>query len=85
MYKLYADQKGWRYELLSCTPSEIGGFKEYVMVFQASMSTAFYTMKGERIVFREFLKQKRKGRVHTSAITIAVLLEPDEDTDVECR
>ena len=32
MYKLYADRKGWKYELLSCTPSELGGFKEYIMV-----------------------------------------------------
>src|SRR6185503_11448433 len=32
MYKQYAERKGWKYELLSCTPSELGGFKEYIMV-----------------------------------------------------
>ena len=31
MYKMYADRQGWRYEELTCTPSELGGYKEYVM------------------------------------------------------
>lgn len=82
MYKLYADRKGWRYELLSCTPSEIGGFKEYVMVLSGPnvyrlMQYEAGTHRVQRIPTTE-----AQGRVHTSAITVAVLMEPDENSDI---
>lgn len=82
MYKLYADRKGWRYELLSCAPSEVGGFKEYVMVL--SGPNVFRTLHYEGGTHRvqRVPTTEAQGRVHTSAITVAVLMEPDEDTDI---
>lgn len=78
MYKQYADRKGWRYELLSCAPSEMGGYKEYVMGF--SGHNAYRLMQYEAGTHRvqRVPKTEAQGRVHTSAITVAVLLEPDE-------
>lgn len=82
MYKLYADRKGWRYELLSCTPSEIGGFKEYVMVLSGPNVYRFLHYEGGTHRVQRVPETEAQGRVHTSAITIAVLLEPEEDADI---
>lgn len=83
MYKLYADQKGWRYELLSCTPSEIGGYKEYVMVLSGPNVYRTLHYEGGTHRVQRVPDTEAQGRVHTSAITVAVLPEPDEDQEVE--
>lgn len=83
MYKLYADHMGWKYEMLSSTPSEMGGFKEYVMVL--SGHNVYRQMKNEGGTHRvqRVPATEAQGRVHTSAITVAVLMEPDEDSEVK--
>jgi peptide chain release factor 1 len=83
MYKQYADKKGWKCELLSCTPSEMGGFKEYIMVL--SGLNVFRMLQYEAGTHRvqRVPKTETQGRVHTSAITIAVLQEPDEDEKID--
>ncbi len=82
MYKAYADKKGWRYELLSCAPSERGGFKEYIMGI--SGPNVFRMMQYEAGTHRvqRVPDTEAQGRVHTSAITVAVLVEPDEDEKI---
>lgn len=82
MYKLYADHQKWRYELLSCTPSEKGGFKEYVMVL--SGENVYRMLKNEAGTHRvqRVPETEAQGRVHTSAITVAVLLEPGEEEEI---
>lgn len=81
MYKLYADKMGWSYETLSCTPSEIGGFKEYVMVLSGPNVYRFLKHEGGTHRVQRVPATEAQGRVHTSAITIAVMLEPEEDAD----
>jgi peptide chain release factor 1 len=82
MYKLYADRKGWRYELLSCTPAEIGGFKEYVMVLAGPNVYRFLQYEAGTHRVQRIPQTEAQGRVHTSAITVAVLPEPDENEDI---
>lgn len=82
MYKLYADKMGWRYELLSCAESEMGGFKEYVMVLSGPNVYRFLKHEGGTHRVQRVPETEAQGRVHTSAITVAVLPEPDEDADV---
>lgn len=82
MYKLYADRKGWQYELLSCTPSEIGGFKEYVMVLSGQNVHRFLQYEAGTHRVQRIPATEAQGRVHTSAITIAVLAEPDENSEI---
>ncbi len=82
MYKLYADQKGWKYEVLSCTPSDMGGFKEYVMVFSGPNVYRLMQYEAGTHRIQRVPETEAQGRVHTSAITVAVLLEPDESSDV---
>lgn len=82
MYKMFADRMGWKYEELSSTPSEIGGYKEYVMVLSGSNVYRFLRNEGGTHRVQRIPETETQGRVHTSAITIAVLLEPEEDSDV---
>lgn len=82
MYKLYADKMGWKYELLSCTESEVGGFKEYVMVLSGQNVYRLLRHEGGTHRVQRVPKTEAQGRVHTSAITVAILLEPDEDSEV---
>lgn len=82
MYKLYADRMEWRYELLSCTPSELGGFKEYVMVLSGPNVYRFLKHEGGTHRVQRVPETEAQGRVHTSAITVAALPEPEEDADI---
>jgi len=83
MYKLYADKMGWRNEHLSSTPSDVGGFKEYVMVLSGENVYRFLRHEGGTHRVQRVPKTEAQGRIHTSAITVAVLLEPDEDVKVD--
>lgn len=82
MYKCYADGKGWKYEQLAASPSERGGYKEYIMVL--SGQNVFRMLQYEAGTHRvqRVPDTETQGRVHTSAVTIAVLLEPGEDEKI---
>ena len=82
MYKQYADVKGWKCELLSCTPSEMGGFKEYVMVVSGPNVHRLLQHEAGTHRVQRVPKTEAQGRVHTSAVTIAVLMEPDEEEKI---
>lgn len=82
MYKLFADNQGWRYETMSSTPSEIGGFKEYVITMSGENVHRLMQFEGGTHRVQRVPATEAQGRVHTSAITIAVLLEPDEESEV---
>lgn len=83
MYKAYADHKGWKHELLSCAPSERGGFKEYIMVLSGLNVFRFLQYEAGTHRVQRVPDTETQGRVHTSAVTIAVLLEPSEDEKIE--
>lgn len=85
MYKMFADKQGWKYELLSATPSEVGGYKEYVMVLSGDNVYRFLKYEAGTHRVQRVPDTESQGRVHTSAITIAVLLEPEEDVEVEIK
>ncbi|MFV0340668.1 MAG: peptide chain release factor 1 [Parachlamydiaceae bacterium] len=82
MYKMYADKMGWSWEHLSSTPSPIGGFKEYMMVVSGAGVYRYLRYEGGTHRVQRVPETEAQGRVHTSAITVAVLLEPDETSDV---
>src|SRR3954471_8306662 len=81
MYQRYADTKGWRVELISASPSEMGGYKEAVA--SVTGPGVFRRLKFESGVHRvqRVPVTESGGRIHTSAATVAVLPEP-EDVDV---
>lgn len=83
MYQLFANRMGWKTELLSCAESEMGGFKEYIMGVSGPNVYRMLRYEGGTHRVQRVPETEAQGRVHTSAITVAVLLEPDEDTDIK--
>jgi peptide chain release factor 1 len=83
MYQYYAGKKGWKMEILSSAESEVGGYKEYVM--SLSGLNVFRLMQYEAGTHRvqRVPDTETQGRVHTSAITAAVLMEPSEEEAFE--
>lgn len=82
MYKMFAEKMGWRLEQLSCSPSEVGGYKEFVMVLSGPNVYRYLKHEGGIHRVQRVPATESQGRVHTSAITVAVLLEPDEESTV---
>ncbi|MFC5738566.1 peptide chain release factor 1 [Sinirhodobacter huangdaonensis] len=83
MYQRYAETKGWRFELMELTPSELGGVKEAVARIEGE--GVFARMKYESGVHRvqRVPETEAGGRIHTSAATVAVLPEAEEvDIDI---
>ncbi|MBN1868802.1 peptide chain release factor 1 [Candidatus Sumerlaeota bacterium] len=78
MYCRYAESKGWKTEILSQNPTEIGGFKE--IVFGVSGDGVYSRLKFESGTHRvqRVPATEASGRIHTSAITVAVMPEADE-------
>ncbi|HKJ32890.1 MAG TPA: peptide chain release factor 1 [Balneolales bacterium] len=78
MYRRYADDQGWKMEILSVNEAPKGGFKE--IVFSLSGHEVFGKMKFESGVHRvqRVPETESQGRVHTSAATVAVLPEAEE-------
>jgi peptide chain release factor 1 len=82
MYSYYADLKGWKKQLLDSNETGIGGFKEIVM--QLNGENVYGLMRFESGVHRvqRVPVTESSGRIHTSAVTVAVLPEA-EDIDLE--
>ncbi len=84
MYTRYAEKQGWRTELLDASPTELGGFRE--VSFSVEGFGAFSRLKYERGTHRvqRVPETEAQGRIHTSAVTVAVLPEAGE-VEVELR
>lgn len=78
MYTRYAEQMGWKTEILSSHPTGIGGFKEIILAI--SGHRAYSRLKYESGVHRvqRVPSTESQGRIHTSAVTVAVLPEAEE-------
>jgi peptide chain release factor 1 len=81
MYTRYGEEHGWRVELLSASPTGLGGFKEVITLIEGR--GAFSRLKFEGGVHRvqRVPVTEASGRIHTSTVTVAVLPEAD-DVDV---
>jgi peptide chain release factor 1 len=82
MYQRFAESQGWRVEVISASPSEVGGYKE--VIASVSGQGVFAKLKFESGVHRvqRVPATESGGRIHTSAATVAVLPEA-EDVDVQ--
>jgi len=82
MYTRYAELQGWKTEILSQSETGIGGFKEVIVLIEGNM--AFSRLKYESGVHRvqRVPETETQGRIHTSAVTVAVLPEAEE-IDIE--
>ncbi len=84
MYRHAAERQRWKTEVLSASPSDLGGFKEVVL--EVKGADAYGRLKHESGVHRvqRVPVTESSGRIHTSTATVAVLPEA-EDVDVELR
>ncbi len=78
MYSRYAERHGWRFEILDASESGIGGIKEAIALIEGEK--VFSKLKHESGVHRvqRVPQTEASGRIHTSAITVAVLPEAEE-------
>lgn len=78
MYSRYIDDQGWRLEFIDGNPTGIGGYKE--VIFSVSGAAAYDNLRYESGVHRvqRIPSTESGGRIHTSAVTVAVLPEAEE-------
>jgi peptide chain release factor 1 len=84
MYKKNAENNGWKTEILDANPTELGGFKEITLAFEGEgvFRCLQYESGGHRV--QRVPETEAKGRIHTSAATVAVLPEP-EDVEIDIK
>ncbi len=84
MYSRYAEEQGWKTDLIDMNPTGIGGLKE--VIFSVHGPGAYGRLKFESGVHRvqRVPRTEASGRIHTSAVTVAVLPEAEEvDVDID--
>jgi peptide chain release factor 1 len=84
MYRRYAEDHRWKVEILDMNPTELGGFKEIILGIEGEgvYRVLQFESGGHRV--QRVPETEAKGRVHTSAATVAVMAEP-EDVEVELK
>jgi peptide chain release factor 1 len=86
MYTRFAEQKRWKVEVMSISESGIGGYKEVIAIVEGER--VYSQLKWESGVHRvqRVPETEQQGRVHTSAVTVAVLPEAEEvDIKIEAK
>ena len=84
MYSRFSETKGWKFEIMSANETELGGIKE--IVFSISGNNVYENLRYESGVHRvqRVPATEASGRIHTSAVTVAVLPEADE-TEIDIK
>ncbi|WP_151448582.1 peptide chain release factor 1 [Lacisediminimonas profundi] len=82
MYTRYAERNRWQVEMVSESPSELGGFKEVIVriIGHGAYSRLKFESGGHRV--QRVPATEAQGRIHTSACTVAVMPEADELEEV---
>jgi peptide chain release factor 1 len=82
MLTRYAEELGFRTEVLSQSPAEVGGFKEVTFEIKGDGAYSVFKFEGGTHRVQRVPKTESQGRIHTSTATVAVLPEAEE-VDVE--
>lgn len=78
MYSRYAESRGWRVEIMSSNPTGLGGFKEIIGLVEGTGAYSCLKFEGGVHRVQRVPVTEGSGRIHTSAVTVAVLPEADE-------
>jgi peptide chain release factor 1 len=78
MLSRYAERRGYSVELLSQSPSEVGGFKEVTFAIKGEGAYSVFKYEGGTHRVQRVPKTESQGRIHTSTATVAVLPEAEE-------
>ena len=84
MYKHYSEARRWKVEVLNANPTELGGFKEIILGLNGDgvFRHLQFESGGHRV--QRVPETETKGRIHTSAATVAVMAEP-EDVEISIK
>lgn len=85
MYKRYAEVRGWTCEALDASPSDLGGFKDIAVAIEGERVYARLRFESGGHRVQRVPQTEASGRIHTSAATVAVLMEADEMDKIEIR
>jgi peptide chain release factor 1 len=84
MYTRYAENHGWRVEVMSSNPTGLGGFKEIISMIEGKGAYSRLKFEGGVHRVQRVPETEASGRIHTSAVTVAVLPEADEvEVDID--
>jgi peptide chain release factor 1 len=83
MYSRYADEQGWRVEILSESPGEHGGYKEIISRVVGRGAFSHFKFEAGTHRVQRVPATEAQGRIHTSACTVAVLPELEEVESVD--
>jgi peptide chain release factor 1 len=83
MYARFAENKGWRVEVLSERPGEHGGYKEIIARVEGQNVYGHLKFESGAHRVQRVPQTETQGRVHTSACTVAVMPEPEESAEIE--
>ena len=78
MYSRYAESRRWRVEMMSSNPTGLGGYKEIIMSIEGQGAYSRLKFEGGVHRVQRVPVTEGSGRIHTSAVTVAVLPEADE-------
>jgi peptide chain release factor 1 len=81
-YLRYADNKGWKVEIVSESKNDIGGYKEVILLIKGEGAYSRLKYEGGTHRVQRIPATESQGRIHTSAVTVAVMPEVD-DVDIE--
>ena len=84
MYKHHAEKKGWKVEVMEASPTDMGGFSKITLGFEGEHIYRDLHYEGGTHRVQRVPETEAKGRVHTSAATVAVLPEP-EDVEINLK
>jgi peptide chain release factor 1 len=82
MYSRYAEAQGWRVEVLSANATGLGGFKEIIALIEGQGAYSKLKFEGGVHRVQRVPVTEASGRIHTSAVTVAILPEA-EDVEVD--
>ena len=82
MYTRYAEDRGWRVEIISSNESEVGGYKEVIARLEGSGVYGELKFESGAHRVQRVPETEAQGRIHTSACTVAVLPEADAQTEI---
>jgi peptide chain release factor 1 len=83
MYSRFCEKKGWKISTIDSSPNEIGGYKEIVFSVEGTDAFAHLKFEGGGHRVQRIPSTESSGRIHTSAATVAVFPEVDEEDDIQ--
>lgn len=83
-YMRFADLKGYKYEIMSASEGSVGGYKELILLIKGSGAYSRLKFEGGTHRVQRVPETESQGRVHTSAITVAIMPEV-EDSEIEIK